>query len=454
MSNFQNGELKVNNHIIKIVGLLGVYPQKQRIAYQHKLLQINYKEDDASPEVKRFLKDQYYKDFREIMFEKRDNSEENSLLSRRFCLQQTDIISFVQKKFNQPDKIFDVSVIKSEIFFFGEEIALFSLSLKANPTECNIGFLNDLVFLIKQFDIEIISKNNIDEKRMKWHEFISEKYLAGTELRSQNRVIKVDNYSGSKFKTYCIIDGDIPNTEFESLLFDLGTSSPLNSSKGEGGLAPTEEYYSVVMQNKISVFKNWESLCLFDSFTSIGNNFIMNNNEYSKWHDTYFRIYLFRLFLKFNLFRYNSDLHDNTIKLRDQFEKFLNDYNLNHISFNFLPNEMYNQIGGALKLNEELTTFQERITRISAAIQEEKQSRMNMLLQAVAAISALSSVQPVIEGITLAQEKLGWGKALFYTILSILLIGISSGVLYFLFPDHCKKYYIKIFKKNKKQTIS
>ena len=83
------------------------------------------------------------------------------------------------------------------------------------------------------------------------------------------------------------------------------------------------------MTNRIAVFKNWEAVCLFDSFCCIGDK---NLNEpgsisYISWDYTYFRIYLYRLFFKYNLYRYNSMINEADAKkilLRDHFESFLN----------------------------------------------------------------------------------------------------------------------------------
>jgi hypothetical protein len=186
-------------------------------------------------------------------------------------------------------------------------------------------------------------------------------------------------------------------------------------------------------------------MCLFDSFTTNGSDFLQKDKP--KWEDSYFRIYLFQLFFKYNLYRYNSDLHDNTVKLRNQFEKFLNNYNLSHISFNFLPNEMFNKIGEALHLGEELNTFQSRINRISSAIQEEKQSRTNALLQFVTVLGGLGSVQPIFDGLSLAQKYLGWSNGVFYTLLVLILLGIAIGVLAFLMPDLVKKIKKNVFSK-------
>ena len=199
------------------------------------------------------------------------------------------------------------------------------------------------------------------------------------------------------------------------------------------------------MKNKISIFNNWESLCLFDSFTTIGNGVLFSDDNKKTWEDTYFRVYLFRLFFKYNLYRYNSDLHGNTLQLRNQFEQFLNQYNLSHISFNFLPNEIFNKIGVALKLDEELNTFQTRINRISTAIQEEKQSRTNALLQFVSVLGGLGSVMPVYDGLLLAKKYLGLNNLVFYTLLVLILLCIGLGLLAFLMPELVKKIKKKIF---------
>jgi hypothetical protein len=319
------------------------------------------------------------------------------------------------------------------------------LTLKVQSVNQNLTFISDIINQCRNFDAEIDINSTDTNFGPKWHEWISKHYLCNTIIRDEKKKIKVDEFSGSKFKVFSVFDCDISQADRKNLLFDLGTSSPLNSSIGEGNLAPHPDYFNEVMKNKISIFNNWDSLCLFDSFTTIGNNIL--KNERVKWDDSYFRIYLFRLFFKYNLYRYNSDLHDNTVKLRNQFEKFLNNYNLSHISFNFLPNEIFNKIGVALHLEEELNTFQNRINRISSAIQEEKQSRTNALLQFVSVLGGLGSVMPVFDGLSLAQKYLGWSNLVFYTLLVLILLGIGLGLLAFLMPQLVKKIKKKIFTK-------
>jgi hypothetical protein len=441
-------DTKVNHSIIKIVGLLGEYPSPERKKIQISLREVGYKEDGGSEDTKRILKDIFYPDFRNLMFIKNDEKNDEELLSRRFYLLGDEEVVFVKR--DRDSKItskYSINVVKSEIFLFREQIGLFSLTLKVHSVNQNLTFISDIINQCRNFDAEIDINSTDTNFGTKWHEWISKYYLCNTIIRHDNKKIKVDEFSGSKFKVFSVLDCDISNDQRSDLLFYFGTSSPIKKSINEGFYAPHPDYFHDLMKNKISIFNNWESLCLFDSFTTIGNGVLFSDDNKKTWEDSYFRVYLFRLFFKYNLYRYNSDLHDNTVKLRNHFEKFLNNYNLSHISFNFLPNEIFNKIGVALHLEEELNTFQNRINRISSSIQEEKQSRTNALLQFVTILGGLGSVKPVFEGLSLAKQYLGWSNLVFYTLLVLILLSIGLGLLAFLMPEIVKKIKKKIFTK-------
>lgn len=445
----------VNKCIIKIVGLLGVYEEKARVDFQRKLLKENNYFEEYRPEILKvsdsfsldpaeILKDQYYPEFRDIMFFK--NNENHELLCRRFVSKQIKSVSLIQKKSGVINEL-PIIINQCEIFLFTDQISMFSLQIEINESNRNLIFLSDLINKCRSFDTD--TNDMIGDKPKKWHQWISENYLQNEKLRGEK--VKADEYSGSKFKIMTVIDCDDLNEKRDHLLYDLGTSSPLKSAAGEGDYVPHKDYYSLIMNNKVSYFNNWEALCLFDSLTVVGSGILDTPSNINTWNYSYFRIYLFRLFFKYNLYRYNSDLHDNTIKLRNKFERFLNNYNLSHISFNFLPNEIFNKIGEALHLDEELNTFQNRINRISSAIQEEKQSRTNALLQFVSVLGGLGSVKPVFDGLSLAQKYLGWSNWLFYTLLVIILLGIGIGILAFIMPEFIKKIKKIIF--SKKSTL-
>lgn len=131
------------------------------------------------------------------------------------------------------------------------------------------------------------------------------------------------------------------------------------------------------------------------------------------------------------------------ILLRDQFESFLNKYNIGHISFNFLGNELFNKTGHALELDKELITFRERINNLSKVLQEERESKTNNLLQIVTVLSGLSSVAPAIDMVNQAEQYLRWPPIIYYGLVSIIILAIISGIIYYIFPELFKKLWKK-----------
>ena len=118
---------------------------------------------------------------------------------------------------------------------------------------------------------------------------------------------------------------------------------------------------------------------------------------------------------------------------------------MSHISFNFLANEIFKKTGESLELDYELLNFRERINSLSEEITEAKQAKTNMLLQAVTLLSGISSVGPVIGILTQIKVYLGlylgWSSTLFYFILSMILILLVFGVIYFIMPEKIKKIW-------------
>ena len=194
------------------------------------------------------------------------------------------------------------------------------------------------------------------------------------------------------------------------------------------------------------MFQKWEALCLFDSFTGMGNGKILEN-AYSSWDETYFKIYLYRLFFKYNLYKYNSEIFEDkhsATKVRDQFVDFLNRYEISHISFNFLPNEIYAKIGKALELDVELEKFKTRINNLSNKIQEDRESKTNILLQIVTVLGGISSVGPILAGLEHFKQQIGFSSLVFYAIATLLVLLVGIGVLYFIVPHELKKIWKKI----------
>jgi hypothetical protein len=111
------------------------------------------------------------------MFIKPDNKIDEELLSRRFYSEESKNISFVKR--DRDRKLienYSVDIVKSEIFLFGEQIGLFSLTLKIDDNNHSISFISNIINQCRNFDSEI-NRNSADEVfGPRWHEWISENW--------------------------------------------------------------------------------------------------------------------------------------------------------------------------------------------------------------------------------------------------------------------------------------
>ena len=434
--------MNVNSSIIRIVGLLGEIPEKSSDKLFQKFRNAGYRRDlypvdtNGTKDTRslQFLRDYFYPDFRNLMF--LTDIEEETF---RYIKLDNRKISLTYGR-GERKKTYPIGILKSELYLFKEQIGLFSISIEIQEPHKNLDDISNIISVVKNFDTEL-------ENGTLWHHWISKELLANIPLRSTDeRIVSSDEYSGSKFKVYSVLDFEHERQERKNQLYDIATSSPLGAGFGRGFNAPDEQYFDQIMTNRIAVFTNWEAVCLFDSFCCIGDK---NLNEpgsisYISWDYTYFRIYLYRLFFKYNLYRYNSMINEANAKkilLRDQFESFLNKYNIGHISFNFLGNELFNKTGQALELDKELITFRERINNLSKVLQEERESKTNNLLQIVTLLSGITSVAPLIDMVNQAEKYLAWNPIIFYSIVSIIILTIVTGIIYYIFPELFKKIW-------------
>jgi hypothetical protein len=242
---------------------------------------------------------------------------------------------------------------------------------------------------------------------------------------------------------YTVVDlkyvPEINQQIIDELLYDIGCVAPLNSANGKTALTPSYDYYQELLSDKISAFNNFAILPLFDSFTTVGYNILSNDWQKATYKMTYFRIYLFNLFIKYNLYRYNHEMRIDSVKTRSKFESFLNNYNLSVVSYNFLPNLIFEKHRKSMRIEEELNKFEERINKISQAIQEEQQSRMNMLIGLVGLITSIGSVEPALVILENVRNKIDWSVTSFYISAGILALAVSIPTLAFLFPEKKKQ---------------
>ena len=431
-----HAQFQANAAIIKLVGIFeDTYSKK----FIQRFTKIGYKEELFGDQTKSFLKNTFYPEFRDLLFL---GQEESSV--KILQLQPSEGIMFKKKAGENVTEI-STDFSQVELFLFPNGLHFFSIQL--SPRQLELAHLSDVMYCARSFDTSVHYKG-VDQTWVSW---IEDHFLDGIQISSKDlKKIHVDEFSGSKFKLFSIIDipeaaNNIDLQTREHLLYDLGSVAQIGTAGGNSYFTPSPEYFASLMEDKIAVFNNYTILPLFDTFTVVGEGVITSPYPNSAlgmqltWTQTYFRIYLYNIFIKYNLFRYNLEMGDDSVKVRDEFENFLNTYNLSHISYNFLPNLIFHQHRKGLQIDEELEKFQERINRISQAIQEDQQKRSNLLLGLVGAMTSISGIQPVIEYLEIGRKTIGLGYFSFYLLVVIIAIILAVPLLAYLFPEKKKK---------------
>lgn len=433
--------LIVKHSIIRIVGVFEAPKHMARLRSQLK--DNNYVAEEISdPNALNFLKNYWYPDFRNMYF--LSAADTSAKIYTRNLNESVDFI--IGKDKNTSEEILlNATVSSAELFLFRDQLNFFTVELQISKH--TLADYSDLMNKARNFDSEIRSEG----KGIKWVNWIEKHILCGIRISSHSSEgkVKVDDYSGSKFKLFTVLDLKEPvepNIRTE-LLYDVGSVAKIGSAGGNSPLTPSPSYFDELMENKVSVFNNYDILPLLDSFTVLGNDLLEPDPSHFKnitWKQTYFRIFIHNLFIKFNLFRYNSEMIHDSVSVRDKFESFLNTYNLSHISYNFLPNLIYRKHRASLDIDAELIEFQQRINRISQSIQEKEQKRSNQLLGLVGVLTSISSAEPVYSFLEKTRDQLQWSYGLYYLSILAILILAAMPLILFLFPDKRKKWLKKM----------
>lgn len=399
--------------------------------------------------TRRFYKDTYYREFGALMFTGDSEGDNMRVLHRR---ERYELLFKVTSNLQQ--KEIKACCICQELYLFDNETGIMSLTV--NPDVLDFLHISDLIQGLRSFETKVFW----NDCEYAFHEFISRELMARLPLRGVN--VQADDYSGSKFKIYSVISTVEPDDGScygrDELVYEIGTGSKIGEIAGDGYNAPSRAYFDKLMKNSIKVFRNYTGLALLDSFTVIGQDVYRAEKDNYFVHNTYnrvyFAIYIYNLYLRYNIFRFNAIFSENPVKTRDEFQGFLNQYNFSHISFNFLPNIFYRKIHDAMNIEEEVAQFEKRLVGLATSLQEEQQKRQATLLGLVSLLTGLSSAKDILDILETGRIALGWQSAVFYSLLLLVLALFALPVLAYLFPESTMKLRRKFKNKvrNKNRT--
>ncbi|MCF8226793.1 MAG: hypothetical protein K9J30_13020 [Bacteroidales bacterium] len=313
-----------------------------------------------------------------------------------------------------------------DLYIFPHGIGIFSIKVSiAEDGKLKLGKVSDFLNQIRHLQ-NIVTRNcgekSIEELIM--HEILSPLNISG-EWTIYNPQLKL----------YTILDFNETGSreELERVLFDIGNMSPIGSAAGDTYFAPSEDYYNEQIQyNRISVFRNWMAMALYDTFTRVSINV---TDSFNSWQNDYFNLYIHTIYSKFFMYLTNSELSEvtrvtrNTELIRDRFIEFVNDYQHTQVSYKFLPDLIRDKLIYALGIQAEVERMDVKIQRINEQFQEKREKSFNTALVAITLLSVFSVIYDLSEW----SVKMGIERSRVYPIPSIIGGFIIFGLIFLLF---------------------
>ncbi len=241
---------------------------------------------------------------------------------------------------------FNFNVKRLHLFRFPSSKCLFSIELHAQDVD-----LDDLTFMHCT-----LRENSLYDKVLESNRYSGfEKYLKAVEpLKSMSPDGSYTGWvdTGGKLKAFQIVGTDSFD---DTLLYELGTMSSIGVVNDTSDInSPSQSYYSTMMnENRISVFRNWTALALLDTVTVIGRDYDHN----FVWAASYFRmLYIHALYQKVCLFDINRKFRDSekdAVELVEEMKEMEKNYSFPTVSYNFLPQLIYEKIKHGLEVDKE-----------------------------------------------------------------------------------------------------
>lgn len=210
----------------------------------------------------------------------------------------------------------------------------------------------------------------------------------------------------SKLKSFCVtecaldVSNEAGRQEERELLFELGSAAPIGTIRRDDDYAPAPEYFENLMnEQRMAFFKNWSAFALFDTFTVLINKTQEGQyTTFSNFESSYFPIYVHSLFLKYALYAANDVLANypaaskQSREMRDWFVDIKNRYHLDHLSYNFLPNEIDTRIRHALDIDTEMDSMSEKLEQVNDLVSERQEAQSNFILAFLSVVTLSSAL--------------------------------------------------------------
>jgi len=346
-------------------------------------------------------------------------------LTHKKCLDASYLGDLSVKAGRESSIAFKIEYI--DLYLFPHDIGIFNIKISlANEKAINLGDVSSLLNQVRNLNAEI---SNGKQQPMLFKELIYQEVLAPLKVK--------DNWTifNPQLKLYTLVDLKAIESQeqLDEVLYDIGNMSPIGSAGGNTSFTPSEAYYSEqVENNRISVFRNWTALALYDTFTRVSINF---EDQFSSWENDYFNLYIHSIYSKFFMYLTNSELSDvtkvdkRTEVIRDRFIEFVNDYQHTQVSYKFLPDLIRDKLLYALGVQSEIERMDVKIQRINEQFQEKREKSFNTALVVITLLSVFSVIYDLSEW----SVRMGIERSWVYPIPSIISGLLIFGLIFLIF---------------------
>lgn len=240
--------------------------------------------------------------------------------------------------------------------------------------------------------------------------------------------------SGNKLKIFQHIQTD---TVSDEKLFELGCLTDIGSVNGSDmHWRPSEGFYrSIIDRHRISVYSDWQALCLVDTFTILAGS----TAGWSAPYEGYFRyIYLNCLYQKIVLFEANRNFRNSSDRetLSRQFRYTVEQdrrYSFTQISYNFLPQLVYECVDRGLGVTAERNELHTHVRRAAELRAKQAERRLALALGILTVFSIISVVFDTLELLRnyfgFDREALLYGLKICVPLLIAVFGGYAGGVI-------------------------
>ena len=393
-------DLKINIGVTKFCGVVKIPSSKKAIKYFKKNGHVAQTITDEEYQQKQTL---FYDGFINTFYPPKDCA---GMYSQIYAFEDIFDEPKVITMCNYYDEDVNISVESISYYIYPEDILIFVLTLSNNSL--SLGELQKRNFAIKMVNWYGIDKDYVpkysNEYFSLFDEIITVKFPDRAIKESEIRKKFHKLFMGNMFYIYQAIQlsDNYDVVTDDELLYELTTVLNFDAiGKMRDhfyGYNPSSEYFDNFKKNNVlRVYNDWSAAVTIDSFCVLMSNRMFDYacnewvNKDSK-NNNRFMLFLNAVLLKNYLVKCNEKFQAEPIstQTRDKFLKFDRIFNLRTVSYNTLPQLVYEKIRRSFEIDEELAMVNQKISQFSDNRNQRNERVLNYILAFVALFSVSS----------------------------------------------------------------